>query len=180
MAIGLFRRLNDSYHRRSAADEQRRRVLAALATVASRYPIIAEMVRTEAGSDAELRRDRRFLLWAKEENRGDATVLEALAAHLGEAADQGQEDVRGSLLDRDSWNVTDEVFRRVLVDHAPSTRSDGPIPSEGLGIYAQLFPQHADSRAALRGLEQWFLTDRDNREPRGWAEVLSLALVLQP
>ena len=54
----LLRRLNGSYHRQSTPEEQRRPVMAALATVASRYPAIEEMVRTEAGSDAELRRDR--------------------------------------------------------------------------------------------------------------------------
>ena len=129
----LFHRLTSTSDRRgSTVDEQRRHVLSALATVASRYPSVAEMIRSEAASNAGLRQDRRFLLWAKDENRGDEEVLRALAMHLGEGTDQAQADIRDALLDRDSWNVPDDTFRAVLLDpEAPAGRGGPERHREG-------------------------------------------------
>jgi hypothetical protein len=101
----LVERLNSTSDReRRTVSEQRRHVMSALATVASRYPAIAEMLRSEADTDTALREDRHFLLWAKEENRSDETVLHALVAKLGGT-------VLDSVLDRDSWNVSDDAFK---------------------------------------------------------------------
>jgi len=78
----LFERLNSTSDReRRTVIEQRRRVTSALATVATRYPAIAEMLRSEADTDPALRQDRHFLLWAKDENRGDEGVLRPLASN---------------------------------------------------------------------------------------------------
>lgn len=111
----IFERLNGKADsRRRTASEQRRQVMSALATVASRYPTITEMLRHEADTDATLRQDRRFVLWAKEENRGDEQVLRALVASPGNTAHHWQDQILDSLLDRDSWNVPDEAFKAIL------------------------------------------------------------------
>src|SRR3954469_17472200 len=92
--------------------------MAALASVAFRYPAIAEMLRAEADADAALRQDRNFLLWAKDENRGDVGVLRALVATFGATAPRRHDHVVDSLLDRDAWNVSDEVFKAILIQSA--------------------------------------------------------------
>src|SRR5215207_6478042 len=117
----LFERLNSTSDRqRRTVGEQRRHVMSALVTVASRYPAIAETLRREAETDAALREDRQFLLWAKDENKGDESVLRALVAKLGEAAPRMQDPVLDALLDRDSWNVPDETFKIALTTGAGS------------------------------------------------------------
>ncbi|GII34160.1 NACHT domain-containing protein [Planotetraspora mira] len=153
----------------------RRHVMSALATVASRYPAIAEMLRGEAGTDAALRQDRHFLLWAKEENRGSEGVLRALVARLDGTALRRHDQVLDSVLDRDSWNVSDEAFKVILTEGAIDAGSGRIDVSEKLAPYAQLFPADSVSIAALRDLESWFRTDRAAREHRGWADTLAVA-----
>ncbi|MFI8433826.1 NACHT domain-containing protein [Streptomyces sp. NPDC079020] len=174
---GVFDRLNGTSSRaRRTAAERRRHVMSALATVASRYPAIAEMLRREADTDAALRQDARFLLWAKEENRGDEGVLRAVAAKLGPSAHHREDRVLESVLDRPSWNVSDEVFKDILTGDMTGTRS-GRVPGSGeLAAFAQIFPADSVSGAALRDLETWFGTDPAHRERRHWDETLALAL----
>ncbi|MFF4880209.1 NACHT domain-containing protein [Micromonospora sp. NPDC000668] len=172
----LFARLNSTSDRqRRTASEQRHHVMSALATVASRYPAIAQMLRGEADADAALREDRRFLLWAKEENRGDEGVLRALVANLGGTVHGRQDQVVDSLLDRDSWSVPDEAFKAILTEDAIDTGSGLVYVSDTLATYAQLFPADAVSIAALRDLESWFRTDRATRERRDWDDLLAIA-----
>ena len=169
----LFERLNSTSDRqRRTVSEQRRHVMSALATVASRYPAIAEMLRREADTDATLRQDRRFLLWAKDENRGDEGVLRALVAKLGGTVHHRQDQVLDSLLDRDSWNVSDEAFKAILTEDAINAGSGRIYVSVKLATYAQLFPADSVSIAALRDLESWFRTDRRGREHRDWDDTL--------
>ncbi|TDD29621.1 NACHT domain-containing protein [Actinomadura sp. KC06] len=173
----LFERLNSTSDRqRRTASEQRRHVMSALATVASRYPAIAEMLRREADTDAALRQDRHFLLWAKEENRGDEGVLRALVAKLGGTAHRRQDQVLDSLLDRDSWHVSDEAFKAILTEDAIDTGSGHIYVSEQLALFVQLFPADSVSIAALHDLESWFRTDRATREHRDWDDTLAIAL----
>ncbi len=171
----LFERLNstsDRQHR--TVSEQRRHVMSALATVASRYPAIAEMLRDEADTDAAIREDWHFLMWAKEENRGDEGVLRALVAKLGGTAHRRQDHVLDSVLDRDSWNVSDEAFKSILTEDAINAQSDRIYVDEKLAAYAQLFPADSVSIAALRDIESWFRTDRANRERRNWDDTLAI------
>ena len=150
--------------------------MSALATAASRYPAIAEMLRHEADTEPALRQDRHFLLWAKEENRGDEGTLRALAAKLGDTAHRWQDTVLDSLLDRESWNVTDEVFKAILTEDAAGGRPGRIYASGKLAAYTQLFPADSLSITTLRDLESWFRTDRATREPRGWGDTLAIAL----
>jgi hypothetical protein len=173
----IFERLNSKADsQRRTASEQRRHVMSALATAASRYPAIAEMLRHEADTDSTLRQDRHFLLWAKEENRGDEETLRALVAKPGDTAHRWQNKVLDSLLDRESWNVSDEVFQAILTEDAIDGRQGRIYASEKLAAYTQLFPADSLSITALRDLESWFRTDRATREPRGWGDTLAIAL----
>jgi hypothetical protein len=173
----VFERLNGkSDSRRRTAGERRLHVMSALADAASRHPAIADMLRREADAEPALRQDRHFLLWAKEENRGDEGTLRALAAKLGDTALRWQDTVLDSLLDRESWTVTDEVFKAVLTEDAAGGRPARLHASGKLAAYAQLFPADGLSVAALRDLESWFRTDRATREPRGWGDTLAIAL----
>jgi hypothetical protein len=173
----VFERLSGkSDSQRRTAGEQRLHVMSALATVASRHPGIADMLRREADAEPALRQDRNFLLWAKEENRGDEGTLRALAAKLGDTAHLWQDTVLDSLLDRDSWNVTDEVFKAILVEDAVGGHPGRISASEKLAAYTQLFPADGLSAAALRDLESWFRTDPATRESRGWGNTLAIAL----
>ena len=173
----VFDRLNGkSDSQRRTAAEQRLHVMSALATAASRYPAIAEMLRHEADAEPALRQDRHFLLWAKEENRGDEGTLRALAAKLGDTAHRWQDTVLDSLLDRESWNVTDDVFKAILTEDAAGGRPGRTYASGKLAAYAQLFPADSLTVTALRDLESWFRTDRATREPRGWGDTLAIAL----
>lgn len=171
----LFERLNSTSDRqRRTVSEQRRHVMSALATVASRYPAIAEILRDEADTDAALRQDRHFLLWAKDENRGNERALRALVTELGGTAHRRQDQVLDSLLDRDNWNVPDETFKAILTEDAVDARSGRIYTSEKLATYAQLFPADSVSIAALRDLESWFRTDRTTREHRDWNDTLAI------
>jgi NACHT domain len=173
----VFDRLNGrSGGQRRTAAEQRLHVISALATVASRYPAIAEMLRHEADAVPALRQDRHFLLWAKEENRGDEGTLRALAAKLGDTGHRWQDTVLDSLLDRESWNVTDDVFKAILTEGAAGGRPGRTYVSGKLAAYAQLYPADSLTVTALRDLESWFRTDRAAREPRGWGDTLAIAL----
>lgn len=172
----LFERLNSTSERqRRTVDEQRRHVMSALATVASRYPAIAEMLRSEAEIDAALRQDRRFLLWAKEENRGDEGVLRALVAKLGEEAHRMDDHILDALLDRDSWNVPDEAFKVALIEDAARAGSRRIYVGSKLAAYVQLFPADSVSIAALRELESWFRSDITTRAQRAWDDTLAIA-----
>jgi hypothetical protein len=172
----VFERLNGkSDSQRRTAAEQRLHVMSALATVASRYPVIAEMLRHEADAEPALRQDRHFLLWAKEENRSDEETLRALASKLGDMAHRWQDPILDSLLDRESWNVTDEVFKAILTEDAVGGRSGLLYVSGKLAAYAQLFPADSLTVTALGDLESWFRTDRATREPRDWGDTLAIA-----
>ncbi|MER5707256.1 NACHT domain-containing protein [Streptomyces sp. NPDC002122] len=172
---GVFERLNGRSDSSRTASEQRLHVMSALATVASRHPDIAEMLRREAGNDVTLRGDGRFLLWAKEENRGDEEVLRALVTKLGRATHHGQDPVLDSILDRSSWNVSDEVLKRILVGESIDARPRFIDASGHLAVYTQLFPTDALSVAAYRDLEAWFGEDPETRQPRVWGETLAIA-----
>jgi len=172
----IFERLNGTSDRqRRTASEQRRYVMSALATVASRYPAIAEMLRQEADTDATLRQDRHFLLWAKEENRGDEGVLRALVAKLGGTVHRRHDPVLDSVLDRDTWSLSDQAFKAILTEDAIDARPGRIYASEKLAAYTQLFPADNLSIAALRDLETWFRTDRATRGHRGWDDTLAIA-----
>ncbi|MER5985784.1 NACHT domain-containing protein [Streptomyces sp. NPDC001787] len=172
----VFDRLNGTSSRaRRTAGERRRHVMSALATAASRYPAVAEMLRREADTDATLRRDARFLLWAKEENRGDEGVLRAVVAKLGQPAAQGEDRVLESMLDRQSWNVSDEVFKEILTGDMSGTRSGRVLASGELAAFAQIFPADSVSGDAFRDLETWFGTDPAHRGRRHWDETLAIA-----
>ena len=172
----LFERLNSTSERqRRTGSEQRRHVMSALATVASRYPAIAETLRTEAEIDPALRQDQRFLLWAKGENRGSEAVLHALVATLGQAALRIHDPVVDALLDRDSWTVPDDAFKAALTDDATSAGSRRVYDGAKLAAYVQLFPADSVSIAAGRDLESWFRSDSTSRAPRVWDDTLAIA-----
>jgi hypothetical protein len=133
------------------------------------------MLRGEAHADAELRQDRHFLLWAKEENRGGEGVLRALVARLGRTTHRRPDKVLDSVLDRDSWSVSDEVFKSVLSGDPIEAGSGHIYVSEKLATYAQLFPTDSVSTAALRDLESWFRMDRATRGRRDWDDTLAIA-----
>ncbi len=175
----IFERLNGkSDSQRRAASEQRHHIMSALATAASRYRTIAEMLRHEADTDAALRHDPRFLLWAKEENRADEGVLRALVTARG-MEHSLRYQVLDSLLDRDSWNVSDHVFKAILSEDAIDTWTGHINMSLQLIAYTQLFPSDNLSSAALRELETWFETDpatrKATREHRDWEDTLAIA-----
>jgi hypothetical protein len=90
--------------------------MSAMATTAAWFPAIAEILRHEADTDPELREDPNFLLRAKQENRGDETVLRALAGKLGATRHRWANQVLEAVLDRDSWAVPDDTFKAVLTD----------------------------------------------------------------
>jgi hypothetical protein len=175
---GLFERLNGTSGRkdRTTAD-QRRYVLAALATVASRHPAVAELLRYEAETDAALRRDTRFVLWAKIENDGDKESLRALVSNV-----RGPEDPRpdvdslDSLLDRDSWNVSDECFKSIL---RHDDESGAPTPFQAnLALFVQLFPADDLSAAALRDLEIWCSSGNSSADQHRWVDGTALTVAL--
>ncbi|WP_371636569.1 NACHT domain-containing protein [Streptomyces zaomyceticus] len=173
----IFERLNGKSDSQSrTVGDQRRHVMSALATIASRSPVIAEMLRREADRDTTLRQDRGFLLWAKEENRGDEGVLRALVTKLDQTAHHRQDHILESILDRDSWNVPDGVFKAILAEDAIDTRADLIGVNEKLAAYAQLFPADSLSVAALRDLETWFESDPATRGHRDWGSTLAIAL----
>ncbi|MBQ0890857.1 NACHT domain-containing protein [Streptomyces sp. RM72] len=173
----IFERLNGkSDSQRRTVSDQRRHVMSALATVASRYPAIAEMLRHEADRDATLRQDRSFLSWAKEENRGDEGVLRAFVTKLDRMTHHRDDHILDSILDRDSWDVPDEVFKAMLTEDAIVTRPGRIDVNEKLAAYAQLFPADSFSIAALRDLETWFEQDPATRRHRDWGSTLAIAL----
>jgi hypothetical protein len=172
----IFERLNGTSDRQNQpVGEQRRHVMSALATVATRYPAIAEMLRAEADTDPALRQDRHFLLWVKDENTGDEGVYRALVAELGGTAHHPQDQILDSLLDRDSWNVSDETIKAILAEHTHDAGSGRIYVSEKLATYAQLFPADSVSIIALRDLESWFQTDHATREYRDWYTTLAIS-----
>ncbi|MCD7444767.1 NACHT domain-containing protein [Streptomyces lincolnensis] len=174
----VFERLNGRTGERTAS-EQRRHVMSALATAASRYPAIAELLRDETDNDAALRQDERFLAWAKEENRGDEGVLRAVVTTLDRTHHRESNDL-DSLLDRDSWNVSDELFKAILTEETISTRSGFIRDGDGLAAYTQLFPSDPLAVAAFRDLETWWTTDREARVPRQWSSILAIAFGAAP
>ncbi|GAA0546405.1 hypothetical protein GCM10010172_30090 [Paractinoplanes ferrugineus] len=176
----LYQRLDRSSgdRTRSVAD-YRHDVMAALATTATRYPAIAEILRHEADTDLKLREDPNFLLWAKQENRGDETVLRALAGKLGATRQSWANQVLEAVLERDSWTVLDDTFKAVLTDDAHTDPSGARWYNEDkLAAYVELFPDDAVSVTAFRNLEAWFRGDRAHRAPREWDDTLALVLAL--
>ncbi|GAB2657526.1 NACHT domain-containing protein [Nocardia goodfellowii] len=171
----IFARLTRNSDGRRTASKLRHHVMSSLATVASRYSAIAEMLRHEADSDAALREDRNFLLWAKEENRGDDGVLRALVPKLGHLVHFQHNQVLESVLDRESWNVPDAVFKAILAKDALDTQLGHTYPSAELSVYTQLFPTDSVATAALRDLEIWFDTDPATRGCRRWNDMLDIA-----
>jgi hypothetical protein len=172
----LFERLNSTSDRqRRTVREQRRHVMSALATVASQYAGIADMLRREANADPTLRQDRHFLLWAKDENRGDEGVLRAIVAKLGRTVSLRPDHILDSVLDRDSWSVSDQAFKAILTEGAINARPGHIHVDAKLAVHAQLFPVDSVSIAALRDLEAWFRKERGNREHRDWDDTLAIA-----
>ncbi|MFJ3780104.1 NACHT domain-containing protein [Streptomyces sp. NPDC090075] len=174
----VFERLSgrkSSAHQESAS-EQRRQVISALATAAARHPAIAETVRHESDNDAALRHDERFLSWAKEENAGDEAVLRAVVTRLDRPEPYHLPGpLLDSLLDRDSWNVSDETFKTILTEETTDNRPGLTGRGYGLAAYAQLFPSDSLSVCAVRELERWFTADTATREGRDWYTTLALA-----
>ncbi|MGI5243248.1 NACHT domain-containing protein [Dactylosporangium sp. CA-139066] len=178
----LYQRLDRSSgdRTRSVADS-RHDVMAALATTAARFPVIAEILRHEADTDPKLREDPHFLLWAKQENRGDETVLRALAGKLGATRHSWANQVLEAVLDRDSWAVPDDTFKAVLTDDAHTDPSGARWYNRAkLAAYVELFPNDAVSGTAFRNLEAWFRDDEAHRAPREWDDTLAMALALAP
>jgi energy-coupling factor transporter ATP-binding protein EcfA2 len=174
----LFDRLIGRMHGRDRdANAHRRHVLAALATVASRHPVIADMLREAAREDPELRHDQHFLLWVKEENRGDEVSLTALSDILSDGPPPDRQGlVLASVLDKDSWQVNETAFKAIIAGEQPDRlRSKIEYSSVRRALYAQLFPQDQRSRTLLRELENWFITDRDSQERRDWEDTLAIA-----
>jgi hypothetical protein len=174
---GIFERLNGTSGRKNRTKEdQRRYVLAALATVASRHPAVAEMLRYEADTDAALRRDTRFVLWAKVENGGDEESLRALVGNVrGPEYPRPDFDSLDSLLDRDSWNVSDDCFKSIL--RQDDEESGAPAPfRENLALFVQLFPKDDLSAAALRNLETWCSTGNSSGDQRRWVDDTALTV----
>lgn len=172
---GVFERLVSTIDPHpKTAEQKRRHVLSALAGVAHRYPAIAELLRTEADQDPLLRHELRFLHWAKVENNGDEGVLRALIRKLDGQFLRPREQLLDSLLDRDSWNVSDNVFKAILSE--PVGADQHMLgPSESLCLHAQLFPTDALSVAAVKDLETWFTPDNTIKSAREWREVLAVA-----
>ncbi|MGW1786750.1 hypothetical protein ACWCQQ_48025 [Streptomyces sp. NPDC002143] len=173
----LFARLSGRASARQGTERERRsHVLLALATVASRYPAIAEILRKESDDDAALRHDKRFLLWVREENRGEQGVLRAFVTSLGRTQRFfPQNQILDALLDRDSWNVSDELFKAILTEETAGTPPSPVHRADVLAVYTQLFPSDDLSVAALRDLETWFATDSETREQREWSDSLAIA-----
>jgi hypothetical protein len=171
----LFERLNGTSDRQNrTAEEQRRYVMAALATTASRHPAIAEMLRQEASTDAALRHDRHLILWAKEENDGDEGALRALVSMLGGSPLHRQDPILAAVLDRESWRVPDSTFKSILLKDSVD---DDAVPlhdSVRLAAYAQLFPDDLTSRTVFGNLEAWFGEERATRGHLGWDTTLAL------
>jgi hypothetical protein len=141
----IFERLNGkSDSQRRTVGEQRRYVMSALSTAASRHPAIADMLRHESDTDSSLRRDWRFLLWAKEENGGSEEALRALVTSLGGAVHLWQRKVLESLLDRESWNVSDKVFKAILAAETIDGRQGRVFVGEKVAVYTQLFPTDSE------------------------------------
>ncbi|MET7944169.1 NACHT domain-containing protein [Streptomyces sp. NPDC005302] len=174
----VFERLSGRTGDRTVS-KQRRHVMSALATVASRYPAIAELLRDEADNDAALRQDERFLSWAKEENRGDEGVLRAVVAKLDRTHHRESHGL-DSLLDRDSWNVSDELFKAILTEDTISARPGFAQEGDGLATYTQLFPSDPLAAAAFHDLATWFTTGREPREPRERGSILAIAFGAAP
>ncbi|GLY99835.1 hypothetical protein [Actinoplanes sp. NBRC 103695] len=176
----LYQRLDrTASDRAKSVDDHRHDVIAAMATTAARFPAIAEILRHEADTDPKLRDDPNFLLWAKQENRGDETVLRALAGKLGATRQSWASQVLEAVLDRDSWAVPDDTFKAVLTDDAHTDPSGARWYSgANLAAYVELFPDDAVSVTAFRNLEAWFRDDHAHRAPREWNDTLALVLAL--
>jgi len=119
----VYQRLDRSSDDGGNVADHRHAVMSALATTATRFPAIAEMLRQEADTDPKLRQEPYFLLWAKHENRGDEAVLRALVAKLGATMQSWGNQVLEAVLDRESWSVSDDTLKAVLTDDARTTRS---------------------------------------------------------
>lgn len=176
----LYQRLDrTTSDRAKSVDDHRHDVMAALATTAARFPAIAEILRHEADTDPKLREDPNFLLWVKQENRGDETVLRALAGKLGATRQSWASQVLEAVLDRDSWAVPDDTFKAVLTDDARTDPSGARwYNGAKLAAYVELFPDDAVSVTAFRNLEAWFRDDQARRAPREWDDTLALVLAL--
>lgn len=173
---GLFERLNTtSARQRRTADEQRRHAMSALATVATRYPAVAEELRREADRDPSLRQDPNFLLWAKDENRADESVLRALVTRLNPGGSLWGNRVLDSVLDLGSWNVPDEKVKATLAEHMIFREPHGAEVTIELAIYTQLFPTDSLSIAAVADLENWFRASPKARTPLDWDDLLAIA-----
>ncbi|GIJ29495.1 hypothetical protein Vqi01_46570 [Micromonospora qiuiae] len=172
----------DSGDRTTTIAEHRHEVMSALATTAIRFPAIADMLREEADTDPKLRQDPNFLLWAKQENRGDETVLRALAGKLGGTTQSWANQVLEAVLDRESWTASDDRLKAVLTDDAATNHSGVQrYEPAKLAAYAELFPEDDVSVTAFRKLEAWFRDDHSQRQPRrDWGDTLALALALAP
>lgn len=177
----IYQRLDRSSDDSGNIADHRHKVMSALATTASRFPAIAELLRQEAETDSELRQDPYFLLWAKHENRGDEAALRALVGKLGTTMHSWTNEVVDAVLDRESWSVSDDTFKAVLTEGPDSIPSGARIydPAK-LAAYAELFPDDALSIAALSDLEAWFREDPSRRSRRDWDETLALVLAVAP
>ena len=164
-----------SGHRDSAA--QRRHVMASLASVASEVPSVVEMLRREAAADSYLMKTANFLLWAKDENRGDEASLRALIETLDNKHDECEPDrVMSSLLAPDSWNVTEQFFKTTLVGDATASRPSPFARSPARRIvFAQAFPHDDHSIEMLDDLETWFREGRPAYQRYEWDEALAIA-----
>jgi hypothetical protein len=175
----VYERLDRTSEDTGNVADHRHKVMSALATTATRVPATAELLRQEAETDPELRREPYFLLWAKDENRGDEAVLRALAAKLGATRQSWGNQVLEAVLDRESWSVSDDTLKAVLTDDAVTIGSGARLyDTARLAAYVKLFPDDELSINAFRDLEDWSREDRSRRAPREWGNTLALALAM--
>jgi hypothetical protein len=181
----VYNRLTGKRTRHRGDDSVPRRVLSPLATVATKYPEIAELLRDYAAgapapgaaADLDMRLDPSFVLWAKRENRGDLSTLSALVDTLKARNDRDRAIVIASLLDLDSWNVRLEEFKTALAGTGPNWTSERAWALDPddvqRAVYAQLFPHDPVSVAWYAGLVQWF-SDRVGPGPNSWTDTLAI------
>ena len=176
----LYSRLGGRRSKRQGEELELVRILSPLATVATKYPQVAEVLRNHAASYPALRRDRNFLLWAKQENRGDIAALRALVGTLGHPDHRDESAVITSLVDIESWNVREEDFKTLLSGKIRNgSHNIGDSAESQRAVYAQLFPDDPISIELYADLERWF-SSGEGRRRRGWIDSLAISFGVAP
>jgi len=177
----LYSRLGGRRSKRQGEELELVRILSPLATVATKYPQVAEVLRNHAASDPDLRRDRNFLLWAKQENRGDIAALRALVGTLGHPDHRDESAVITSLVDIESWNVREEDFKTLLSGNIRNgSHNIGDSAESQRAVYAQLFPDDPISIELYADLERWFSSGEGRDGEDGSTPSRSLSVSRPP